>query len=372
MLKDILTGLLEDGHEVFLIQRQWSSGEIPEDLTDYKNFKFYNFPMKDSKGFFGRYMNLCKFFWHTSKLIKKQTNADVTFVGSSSVSWLPILLLRRKKIPSVYNVQDLFPQNAFEIGMISPKGLYGKVLKKLQSYGYSKADRVITISSDMKKMLVDAYHVAEDRVAVIHNWGHLSNENDETFLQMYPKEKDKFRVVYAGNIGKMQNVEILIKACAASKVRDSQEYYILGSGSAMNGLRQLHQRDYSMCDNIFYKEMLPGEHAQSVYQGADVSIIPLAERVIHSALPSKTADCLATERPLIFCIDKDSDFAKALEEHDIPVVSPNDPEGLAQAIQEIQENGWKGRSRELFEKLFNRENNVRQYAEVICSTKRAN
>lgn len=69
------------------------------------------------------------------------------------------------------------------------------------------ATALSTISDDMKSTIVTRYSIPADKVQVIYNWGHeeLKAHSDEenVFLKKYPKKSGEFRVVYAGNLGKI-------------------------------------------------------------------------------------------------------------------------------------------------------------------------
>ncbi len=84
-----------------------------------------------------------------------------------------------------------------------------KVAHALQNM-LTKCNSLSTISDDMKSTIVTRYGISEDKVQVIYNWGHeeLKAHSDEgkCFPEKYPKKPGEFRVVYAGNLGKMQNV----------------------------------------------------------------------------------------------------------------------------------------------------------------------
>lgn len=73
------------------------------------------------------------------------------------------------------------------------------------------------------------------------------------------------------------------------------------------------------------------------YSAADVNVIPLVKDVYRTALPSKTATCLACQKPIIFAIGKDSKFGqRAMKEAGCPVVEADRADELVQAIIIVQ------------------------------------
>lgn len=112
--------------------------------------------------------------------------------------------------------------------------------------------------------------------------------------------------------------------------------------------------------------MQPPELAPAIYSAADVNVIPLVKNVYRTALPSKTATCLACQKPIIFAIGKDSKFGKkAMEEAGCAVVESDDPNEIVRSIAEVKNcNGTKDR-REYFKNNFSRTINSNMYAKMI-------
>jgi glycosyltransferase involved in cell wall biosynthesis len=122
-------------------------------------------------------------------------------------------------------------------------------------------------------------------------------------------------------------------------------------------------------DNVSFYPMQPSGYAPHIYSMADINIIPLAEGIIKTALPSKTAFCLSCGKPIIACLDMDSKFSRMLRACEkCHVVGSNDAQGLANGILRNFEEGIKGRSsgeRELFKTTFSREMNASEYIRLI-------
>ena len=89
------------------------------------------------------------------------------------------------------------------------------------------------------------------------------------------------------------------------------------------------------------------------------------ENVYKTALPSKTATCLACQKPIIFAIGSDSIFGrKAKAETGCSVIESNDANTLAEKILEIKNGKISCHTKELFEKNFSKKN-VMEYVKTI-------
>lgn len=367
-MEGILCKLLEEGHTVYLVQRQWSSGSIPDSLARFTTLKVINFRSRKNRfGNVGRYEKLCEYYLRSASVICKIKNLDAVFIGSSAVVWLPVYLLKRKNLPCVYNAQDLFPENAFEVGMIKRSGLYGRILNKLQGYGYKNATRIVTISEDMKNTLCNTYHVEASNIFVAYNWAHSGSKDVDTLIieELFQDAYGRCIILYAGNIGKMQHVDLLLQALDYIDEPDKYVVYIVGNGSNSEALKQYYTDNVVSKESVVFSDMLPAELAQQLYAKADINIIPLEKGVIYSALPSKTADCLTAGKPIIFCIDSTSDFAQRAKKYGIPVVNPDNPEELAKKLMKLRTHRWEGRPQDMLDDLFQKEKSLDVYAQAL-------
>lgn len=111
--------------------------------------------------------------------------------------------------------------------------------------------------------------------------------------------------------------------------------------------------------------MQPPEDVADLYQAADINVIPLQGGLIYAALPSKTADCLIAHKPIITCVDEDSEFADIVKKFGFINTSPENPDALKNAIIQIAEKKRKMGDFSLLHALFDRDKNVTKYCDII-------
>ena len=239
IMRDIILGLLKQGHKVDLIQKQYlDRPQYPQQFEQYldgqlqvQNIRFEKKAKADLKA---RYLADLSYYRKACRLMKKD-KPDKIFLQSNNTAFFTVFYAKHiLKCPILYNEQDIFPENAFFAGILSEKSLVYKVAHALQKYAYKNATALSTISDDMKSTIVTRYGIPEDKVQVIYNWGHeelqANDDMENVFLNKYPKKPGEFRVVYAGNLGKMQNVELLLKTAALMKDDTDVSFYIVGGG----------------------------------------------------------------------------------------------------------------------------------------------
>lgn len=319
----------------------------------------------------GRFLTDVKYVFSCGKWLKKQ-QFDCVFLQSSNVAGLQARLLRtaQRNVPIVFNVQDIFPQNAAYSGKLKRNGLAYRLLTSMQRYAYGAASTIITISQDMKEELV-ALGVPEEKIQVIYNWSYrdsvyLPEELDYSAVDAI-MDRRKFNVVYAGNLGFMQNVEVLIQAAAQMKEEKEIVFHIIGEGAYRKKLEDLAQALHA--DNVQFHGMLAAEQAPAIYSAADVNVIPLRKNIYRTALPSKTATCLACGKPIIFAIGRESKFATEVSRQTgCPVVDSDDVVGLCEAIRSVKVGTVKCDTEGMFTERFLKTKNSQRYAELIAES----
>jgi glycosyltransferase involved in cell wall biosynthesis len=221
-----------------------------------------------------------------------------------------------RKIPTLLIVQDVWPDNATT--RINEKGIFFKTLNKIQKFVYQRSRKIVVISDDIKMLLVSK-GVNESKIKVIYNWSYSDEIFDIPFEEnLFAKkvnlDPNYFYAVYAGNIGFVQNVEVILKAAKLLNHTSKIKFLIIGDGVNKDNCIN-YAKENGLINVIFYPMQTP-EFAIHVYSVANINIIPLKQHVIKTALPSKTAICLSSGKPLIFSIEKDSHFSNLIQKNE--------------------------------------------------------
>ena len=370
LLVSVIEQLCKSGHEVHIIQKDRGGDlpSIPVCLSKYPvTTTVIPFEAASKGNFLARYLKELAYISKCKKHFK--TDFDAVFIQSNTVAGQAVKAIR-KKIPHAkitFNVQDIFPYNLMYSGRIKRNGILFKALSKKQRYGYVNSDHVITISEDMKDTLIND-GVAEDKISVVYNWSYqdesYTNVDTSSVSNMFNREH--FNVVYAGNIGLMQNVDLMVEAARLMKDDNSIRFHIIGNGLYKNKLED-KAREYGL-GNISFWQMQPPETAPAIYRAADINVIPLIKDGFRTALPSKTATCLACGKPVIFAIGKDSKFGeKANSATGCPVCDADSADELTKLIMDIKNKTITTDSVGFFMNNFSKTANSSEYGGIITS-----
>jgi glycosyltransferase involved in cell wall biosynthesis len=375
LMKDLCEDLAIYGHSVVVItsfpsKKIYSKEKIKSfEFTQDKNIKnriivlrHFN-PFSRKLGFIMKVLEYITFcFWSIYDSLKYIWNADIIFVYSNPpLIALPLSFFKLiKKISIIYNIQDLFPNSAVGVGMIK-KDFLIKILRYLEKITYEKIDVAAVICEHF------AEHVKKisqkTRIEIISNWVDIDNIKyvppiyNELFNEL--NLTGKFVVSYAGNIGYAQNIDIVVDA--AYQLRDFKniKFVIIGEGQYENNIKR--RIKMAGIDNLIMTHMRPIEMVSKVYSIADVSLVTTRKGLGYSAVPSKTWTIMACGRPIIACIDEESELSKILIRNNLGlVVPPDNPNKLADAILMLYKN------ESLRKKLSN---NERLYVERHLSRK---
>lgn len=369
LLVAIVQALYANGHSVHIIQQNTGGplNVLPKELVDLGVTTDCVPCQIVAKGnLAGRYLAGLGYIWRCRKAIWKHRDCEAVFNQSSNAAGVMAFMVKRllPKARLTYNVQDIFPENAAYIG--SAKGIVYKILSAEQRYAYRHADQIITISEDMKELLIKK-GADSQKTEVVYNWSYTDSlyRYEDVYSEKIAKflSAGKFNVVYAGNIGAMQNVDVVVETAKLMQDEEDVHFHIFGDGMYKERL----QHEAEGLSNISFWPMQPSELAPSIYAMADVNVIPLAPNIYRTALPSKTATCIACGKPIVFCIGRESKLLNILEQNGLCAFVPSDDaKCLAESVLNLKKS-LKDRTflDEKFHQYFEREKNSDEYSRLI-------
>ncbi|MBW1675522.1 MAG: WcaI family glycosyltransferase [Deltaproteobacteria bacterium] len=260
--------------------------------------------------------------------------ADLTIVVSPPLFiGLPVLLLARLKCSRVlFHVQDLQPDAAIELGMLKD-GVFAGILRKIEKAIYDLADSISTISSGMLERILKK-GVDRKKSFLLRNWG-----NDDV---VFPQGKDtdyrlryslngKFVVLYAGNFGVKQGLDVVVQAAEKLRHRSDIQFLMAGNGAIKTQLVQYV--NFKGLSNITFLSPQPFERLSNLLATADVSIVPQRKEAKNIVLPSKLLNIMASARPVIATTEADSELGRVIDNANCGLlVEPENADELAKAV----------------------------------------
>lgn len=231
---------------------------------------------------------------------------DVAFIDSTPPIQglkLPIVRLFRRKKCFVYNAQDLFPETLSGTGLAKQGGILWKIGMWVSNVTFKNTDKIIAISQDIKSSIVKR-GVPAEKIEVVYNWVdenavHPVSKEDNPLFEEFGLSRDKFTVVYAGNLGNAQNIGIVIDG---AKELPEVQFAIFGTDGLEKEIRtRIEQEELT---NVHMNPLQPFERVSQVYSLGDACIVSCKEGLGGSAMPSKSWSIMSCGRPVIASFDE--------------------------------------------------------------------
>lgn len=274
--------------------------------------------------------------------LSRSADAALVYSTSSTVGLAAVVLRRVFRVPVVLYIQDLWPDSVMASGMV--KGPVGRVawgaLSWLARLGYEAADRVAVISPGMRDVLVER-GVNADKIDLVYNWV------DEEMFKPVAAVKgtpETFDVMYAGNLGKVQGLDVAVRAMTLLRDRPEIRLRLVGGGVAEEALKGL-VTEFGLEGRVLFEGSRPLTQMASILASADLQLVCLKNLPLFRAtMPSKTQAVLACALPVL--ISAPGDVADLVSRSRSGLaVPPEDPEGLARAIRSFADMSPDQRAR---------------------------
>ncbi|MEY2570166.1 MAG: colanic acid biosynthesis glycosyl transferase WcaI [Acidimicrobiaceae bacterium] len=246
-----------------------------------------------------------------------------------------LAVARARRAPFVFNIQDVFPDVAIELGMITNPTVI-KVASGLERFTYLHSDAVTVLSDDLRDNVTAKLRGKRpERVRVIPNFVDTDRIRPASRDNGYRAEyglTGKTVVMYAGNVGFSQSLDLLLAAAAALAHEPDLVFVINGGGSARADL----ERRAAGLTNVRFIDAQPKERVPAVLAAADVHVVPLRQGLARSSVPSKMYSILAAGRPIVASVDPGTEVANVVTRSGAGVaVPPDDAEQLTKAIAQL-------------------------------------
>ena len=234
--------------------------------------------------------------------------------------------------PLVFNIQDVFPDAAVATGAITSRPIIS-VASWLERVSYHRADAVTVLSDDLRDNVAAKMRSSRrERVHVIPNF--VDTEAIRPAERMTPLRDelgigDELVVLYAGNVGFSQSLEMVVDAARAFP---DATFLINGDGAA----RQSLEARAAGVANVRFSDYQPAGRVPEVLATGDIHLVPLKAGLGRVSVPSKTYSILAAGRPVLAAIDAGTEVPRMLAASGGGVsVPPDDPAEFAQALGDL-------------------------------------
>jgi colanic acid biosynthesis glycosyl transferase WcaI len=265
-------------------------------------------------------------------LLRKRPDVMLVVSPPLGLAAPAILLSRMWDVPYVYDVEDLQPDSAADLGML-PKWAI-RLLYKVESAAYRHARLVTTLTPSMRQRII-AKGFAEDKVEL------LEPRMDESLIDLLPEEGDAFRrrydlgekflVTHSGNIGVKQGIDVILDAAALNRTDESMLFLCVGNGAECERIKA-RAAELNL-GNVRFLPLLDEKDFRGLMAASDICLVTQRNSVSEIAFPSKIVTYLAAGRPIVASVNPECEVARMMGESGAGKVVPaEDPAALLDAI----------------------------------------
>jgi len=338
---------VEQGHEVTMVTTasrlpsEYSERMTIDGVIDGIKIRSIRVPYSNHMGTARRILSFATFMFGATWLAVTSGKQDVVLATSTPLTvGIPgYLASRLKRVPFVFEVRDLWPEAAIQMGAISRNGLVGRLGRITERFLCRSARAVVALSPGMVEGVVSAGTPA-DRVRMIPNSSDLDlftlGPKDSAMVRRY-ELAEKFVVGYAGAIGPSNDLEQNVPQAARTLLdrgRDDVVFLIAGDGKSLSKLEALT----AGLPNVRLVGTLSKSEVPRITRTADILLVLFADKpILTTNSPNKFFDGLATGKPMI--VNSDGWTRALVEQYDAGAYFPaTDGVALADVIERLADN----------------------------------
>lgn len=336
--------------------------------TYFNSIKIHRFPVIQGyeKSLLIKILNYFSFvFWSFWIVIFIGRQFDRVFIyqtGPLTLATAGIILKKIYRAKVTIWTQDLWPETVYAYGFKQTK-LLGLCLDNFVKWIYKNCESILVSCEGFIAKL--HRYVPSKEIDFIPNW---------SLVKYQPTEKKKlpgeFNFTFAGNIGKVQNLENILKGFALF-VEDYPMAYlnIIGDGSFLQELKALVAKNNIRNVNFTGRKSLL--EMSNYYEASDVLIVSLKDVPIYEiTIPSKFQTYLSTHKPIYAIIE--GEVRTLVETYGLGTsASPSDINAIAKGFHfflELSETDVKSiydNSVHLLESMFCREKIIEKINKIV-------
>ena len=305
-----------------------------------------------------RFFQWITFHYQTIKFLSKNKNHySHIFIFSypPTMNLVVIYIKKFLKIKVTYSCWELYPEIANKTFKTN-SGILFNIFKKIDSYAMKLADNLVVNSSELKTYLINNRGLKDKEIKSIYHFSpyEISNENPKL---------DKKIILYAGNMGKPQNIREFIDTFNSIKeVNWKLEFF--GAGEEFDSIKDLENEQLSVFEH------LPRNELYEKTKDIPVALISLDKDITVEGFPGKTFDYLSMNKVLLCFANSDSAVSKFIDKFELGfTIDPNDKTSMGTIFDKLNDQSlllnYQKNINNLNKNILNKSKVVEDYYSLI-------
>jgi len=270
------------------------------------------------------------------KLIKNKIDAVIVYTPPLSLGLVGIKVKEYYGANYLLNIQDIFPQNAIDLGILRNKFII-KYFESMESKIYKSADRITAHTNGGKEYLKKYKNIQRGKISTVSNWLDFKtyqNANPKKYFRKKYGLENKFIILSAGIMGPAQNLDFILRI--AGMLNDLPEicFLLVGEGSEKKRLQRIVNDNKSQ--NVLFKDYVTRDEYPFLAKEVDIGLVSLADKNKTPVMPGKILGFMAASLPTVAFMHKESDGHKLIKEaHCGYSMVPDSQDNAAKLIENI-------------------------------------
>jgi len=299
---------------------------------------------QNPKGFFSYARILVKLYFAAMR--QPRHDLVVTLTDPPLLVTVGRRFAKKKRCAHMHWCHDLYPDLFPSIGVKMPDFVM-RSLSKTARRSMNKSGRVIAVGRCMAKYLAHT-GVETGRISIIPNWPdqeivdpNRKARNDVRIKEDVPNARPteqllrdtspRFRILYAGNIGRAHPMKTILEAAEILAPYPEIEFVFVGEGP--NHDRLAAERSRRSLENIKLMPYQPASRLKDLMESGDLHLVSMRDDAAGLLVPCKFYSAMAAARPAIYIGPPDTEIAKMIRDYGCGAIVPQgDGQTLAQAI----------------------------------------
>ena len=214
--------------------------------------------------------------------------------------------LRRKGTHFILNVQDLFPQNAIDLGILRSRILIS-IFHAIERSAYKHADQILLHSENNKNHIKKSHPQISEKCNVLHNWvdTEIYNIPDSNTYRIKYGLKNKFIIGFAGVMGPSQQLTLILDAAKKLQHFKDLVFLFVGDGAESDKLKRIaYDQNLS---NVHFQHFVDRDDYPELLKNFDVGLVCLSPKNHTPVVPGKLLTYMAAGIPVLAVLNRESD-----------------------------------------------------------------
>lgn len=239
--------------------------------------------------------------------VRERVDAVVSYISPLPLAAIGQAIAREHRCRHLLNVQDIFPQNAIDLGIMRNRAIIA-YFERMERQAYANADAITTHTEGSRRFLIERKGVPALKVTVVSNWIDLAAWDavhpDGRFRKRYQLDR-KFVIGFPGILGPAQSLDVVLDL--AKRVADLHDVRFLLVGDGTERTRALQRVRGEGITNVQFEDFVDPAEYPALVKEFDVGLLCLNPTYTTSMVPGKCAGFLAAGIPILALLNEGND-----------------------------------------------------------------